>query len=282
MPAAFATTTAAALKSGWGFMLVGNTPWDLILKALRRYAALQVDQYDARTAALKPMPGLIAAWEAHHKVGTKKLTRTRKPRLPRSNTSGTSSTPRFANWRAPVCRSTSGPRASPRCGSRVITCSSRCSRASRPDGRRHRAVGDQDPASARRHLAPRLGQGHRHLRRRHRDGDQEVSSRRMGVPESGIVDRKTMDKLATIFQGPQRRVGPCPGARRSAQGRAGRVRWGAAPAELTAGTRDLAGTGQDRSHGGGEDLPAGRGWWHTPDLRQQPAGKGQLRSPAEG
>jgi hypothetical protein len=65
-PADFGTSTAVGLKSGWGLLAIGSTPWDAVLKALRAYAALRDDQYAERAATLDRLPALLAAWELHH------------------------------------------------------------------------------------------------------------------------------------------------------------------------------------------------------------------------
>src|SRR5690242_11945165 len=62
-PADFGTSTAVGLKSGWGLLGIGSTPWDAVLKALRAYAALGNDRFAERSAALGRLPALLTAWE---------------------------------------------------------------------------------------------------------------------------------------------------------------------------------------------------------------------------
>ena len=80
-PADFATATALTLKSGYGFLGFGSTPWDAILAAVRAYIALRNDQTDARARAIAAMPALIATWNQHHNVGTAVLNADEKAKV---------------------------------------------------------------------------------------------------------------------------------------------------------------------------------------------------------
>jgi hypothetical protein len=242
MPAAFGTTTAAALKSGWGFMLVANTPWDLILKALRRYAALRVDQYDARTAALKPMPGLIAAWEAHHKVGTKKLDsdeKTKVAAIKHLRDLIDAEVRELADAGVLVNERTQGIGALRFKGDYLLeqvfqgVTTLTLGNTGLSVTKVQQALADMS------HLGSDKVTGTF-------DADTGAGIRSFqqaqGVPESGIVDKKTMVKLSTIFQGHsvELALAQAPGV--EAKDAPGEFVWGAAPAELTEGTRDLSGT----------------------------------------
>ena len=236
MPADFGTTTAAALKAGWGFTA---TPWDDVLKALRRYAALRDDQYDDRTKALKLMPALLTAWERHHKVGTKKLNKDEQTKVAAITGLRTligAEVREMAAAGVKVDEATQGIGALRFKGDYVLeqvfqgVTTLAVGATGLPVTKIQQALADTS------HLGSDKVTGTYDAAT-----DTAVKSfqRAQGVAETGIVDNATMNLLQTSFQGHgvELALARAPGV--LPKDVAGQFDWGTAPDELTVGTRDL-------------------------------------------
>lgn len=241
-PADFGTTTAAGLKSGWGLLAIGSTPWDAVLKALRAYAALGNDRFAERSAALGRLPALLAAWEQHHGIGRKtdaELNPDEKRKVQA-----------IAELRVLMDRE-----------HRDLAAAGVPVDEGRQTVGANRLKGD--------YLLEQVNKGLTTLRA----GDQSLSvtkvqqaladlghlaatdvsgtydaatatgvrtfQRTKALTENGVVDRPTMTALDQAYRThhPERTLAMAPTV--AAKGAAGEFGWGTAPAELMAGTRDL-------------------------------------------
>lgn len=239
-PADFAGTTVTTLKSGWGLLLVGSTPWDKLKEAVRGYAALRDDQYDERVTLLGRLPALITAWERHHKVGTAQLNADERAKVAALQTLRTlieAEHRQLATAGAAVNERTQSIQASRFKGDylleQVFRGGATLSRgdAGLPVTKIQQALADTS------HLAQGSVNGAF-------DAATETGVRSFqraeGLLEDGVVDRPTMVKLEGLFRqhGVERTLAQAPGVGTKAA--PGEFVWGAAPAELTADTRDLA------------------------------------------
>jgi peptidoglycan hydrolase-like protein with peptidoglycan-binding domain len=239
-PADFAGTTVTTLKSGWGLLLVGSTPWDKIKEAVRGYAALRDDQYDERVTFLGRLPALITAWERHHKVGTAQLNADERAKVAALQTLRTlieAEHRQLVTAGATVNERTQSIQASRFKGDYLLEQVFRGGATlSRGDNglsvtKIQQALADTS------HLSQ--GSVNGAFNAATETGVQSFQ-RAEGLPEDGVVDRPTMVKLEGVFRqhGVERTLAQAPAV--GAKGAAGEFVWGTAPAELTADTRDLA------------------------------------------
>lgn len=240
-PHDFATTQAAGMKSGWGFMLLGATPWQDLLDALTRYAALREDQHAARTDALQRLPGLITAWEVHHKVGTATLSDDEKAKVAALQTLRgliASEHRELAGGGAQVNEATQGVKALRFKGDYMLeqVFGGHATLVKGDSGLYVTKV--QQALSDASHLGADKVTG--------TFDDDTVAGvkafqRASAAAETGIVDRSTFAALETIFRthATERRLAAAPGVGQKAA--SGEFAWGSAPAALTAGTRVLGG-----------------------------------------
>ncbi len=241
-PADFGTSTAVGLKSGWGLLAIGSTPWDAVLKALRAYAALRDDQFAERSAALGRMPALLVAWEQHHGIGRKTDAELNQDEKRKVQAIGEL---RQLMDREHRDLATAG-----------VTVDER-----RQTVGANRLKGD--------YLLEQVNKGNTTLR----TGDQSLSVTKVqqaladlghlattdvsgtydaatatgvrafqqatALPQNGVVDRATMAALDQAFRThrPERTLAPAPSV--ATKDAAGEFGWGTAPAELMVGTRDL-------------------------------------------
>jgi hypothetical protein len=243
-PGDFGTTSAIGLKSGWGLLAIGSTPWDAILKALGQYAALRDDQFAERTATLGRLPALLAAWEQHHDIARKSAAEL--------NQDETRKVAAIRDVRLLIDRE-----------HRDLADSGVTVAEGRETVGADRLKGD--------YLLEQVNKGHTTLM----TGDQGLSVTRVQqaladlghlattdvsgtyglatatavrafqrsnptLIETGIVDRRTMGALDQAFRThtAERTHAQAPAI--AAKGAPGEFAWGTAPVELTAGTRDLS------------------------------------------
>ncbi len=243
-PGDFGTTSAVGLKSGWGLLAIGSTPWDAILKAVRAYAALRDDQFTERTATLGRLPALLAAWEQHHGTARKteaelnadekrKILSIRELRqlIDREHRDLAA-----AGVKIDEARQTVG--AGRLKGDYLLE----------QVNKGHTALnaGDQSLSVTRVQQAlADLG----HLAATDVSGTFDVATatgvrafqRANALPENGMIDRRTMAALDLAFHrhSADRTLAQAPTV--AVKTAAGEFGWGTAPAELMAGTRDLTG-----------------------------------------
>jgi Putative peptidoglycan binding domain len=246
MPAAFATTPAASLKagmdfnlkSGWG--LLGYGSWDAILEAIRAYASLSNDAYEARKAALAGMPTLMASWEADHNVGTATLDADEKAKVAALKALRTL----IADEHRELAAAGAGVDER-RQAMQALRFKGDYMLEQVLQGRVTLVRGDhglyvtkvQQALADTSHLASDKVTG--------TFGDDTATAvaafqKEQGLPERGDVDGATMVKLATIFQahGVEKALAQAPAI--GEKSGPGEFTWGAAPAELTAGARILS------------------------------------------
>lgn len=242
-PADFATTGAAGLKSGWGLLGLGSTPWDAILQALRQYSSLRDDQFTERTATLGRLPALLAAWEQHHDIArkspaelnqdeTRKVAAIRDVRLliDREHRELADAGMTVAEGRETV-------------GANRLKGDYLLEQVNK--GHTTLMTGDRGPSVTKLQQAlADLG----HLATTDVSGTYGLATatavrafQRANplLAETGTVDRRTMDALDRAFRThtAERTLAQAPAI--AAKGAAGEFAWGTAPAELMAGTRDL-------------------------------------------
>ena len=239
-PGDFATTTALTLKSGWGFLAIGATPWDNLLAAIRAYAALKDNQYDARVAGLQQLPALIAAWETHHKVGTATLNADEKAKVAALKTLRDlidAEHRDLAGSGVRVDEATQGVKALRFKGDYFLE--------QVMAGRTTMVKGDhglyvtklQQALSDTSHLAPDKVSGTF-------DDDTVAAVKQFqqaqAVPQTGAVDRTTMERLEGTFRGHavEQTLAQAPSI--GAKAAPGEFAWGSAPADLTAHARALS------------------------------------------
>lgn len=236
-PADFAATPAAAMKSGWGFLAFGKTPWDAVLDALKAYAALKDDQHDARIAALQQFPAFIDAWEVHHKVGIATLNDDEKAKVAALATVRGLIASEFRELaRVGVDESTQGIKAPRFKGDYLLeqVLQGKLTIVKKDHGvyvtKVQQALADAS------FLASDKVTGTL-------DDDTETALKAFqkgsGVPESGKVDKGTIGKLDIKFQdhSAERALAQAPGV--GTKSSTAEFVWGSAPAPLTAGTRVL-------------------------------------------
>jgi Putative peptidoglycan binding domain len=246
MPATFATTPAVNLKagldfnlkSGWG--LFGYGSWDAILDAIRAYASLADNAYEARKAALAGMPALIASWEADHQVGTATPDADEKAKVAALGALRTliaAEHRELAALGAGVDEKRQAMQAFRFKGDYILE--------QVLEGRVTLVRGDhglyvtkvQQALADTSHLASDKVTG-----TFEDDTTAAVKGfqKQAGLPERGDVDAATIVKLATIFQrhGAEKALAQAPAI--GEKGGPGEFAWGSAPAELTVGARNLS------------------------------------------
>jgi hypothetical protein len=246
MPAAFATTPAIRLKSGidfnlksgWG--LLGYGSWDAILDAIRAYSVLANDKHAERKAALDAMPGLIAMWETDHKVATATLSadeRAKVSALDDLKTLIAAEHRELAAIGMGVDEKRQAMKAFRFKGDYLFE--------EVLQGRVTLVRGDhglyvtklQQALADTKHLAADKVTGAF-------DADTETAvkafQKAQSLPERGVVDRPTMVKLDSIFQAHTAEQALAQAPAIGPKGAPGEFAWGSAPAELTAGARNLS------------------------------------------
>lgn len=233
-PADFTTATVLTLKSGFGFLGFGSTPWDAILKAVREYIDLPNDRTAARTAAIAAMPALIDAWKRHHKVGTAELNADEKAKVLALDQ--LSATIRAEERELEGDRDSQADMALRFRGDYLLG-RIRRDRATLQEGSRGEGVSRIQQALADlSHLAATGVTGAF-------DGPTTVAVKAFqlanALPDTGVVDRATMNTLDDAFDSHAvvRVLALAPGV--PAKLSAGEYKWGLAPAALSAGTRVL-------------------------------------------
>ena len=243
-PADFATTGAVGLKSGWGLLGIGSTPWDAILKALRQYSALRDDQFAERTATLGRLPALLAAWEQHHDVArrspaelnqdeTRKVAAIRDLRqlIDREHRDLADAGMTVAEGRETVV-------ANRLKGDYLLEQVNKGHTTLMTGDRGLSVTRVQQALADLGHLAPADVSGTYGLATA--DAVRAFQHADDLLAETGTVDRRTMGALDRAFRrhGAERTLAQAPAI--AAKGAAGEFAWGTAPAELMVGTRDLS------------------------------------------
>ena len=236
MPAHFGAT-ATALRSGPASAAVGEAEFDAIISALGRYAALQVADHEARSAAMRGMPALIDAWNDQWTVEVQRLDETQKASaIERLRALVDAEARELATAGVRVDERHQSVRAARFKGDYLLK--------QVVQGVTTVTVGDnglsvtkiQQALADTAHLGPGRVTGSF-------DADTEHAVRTFKrdhrMPDTGVVDQDTMMALDSLFRGHKVEIAVALSSGLPAKGAPGEFVWGSAPSALTADARSL-------------------------------------------